>query len=88
MLAFARLPWFLALLLSIFLSSTVALADQTWTEIRSPRFRVVTDGSAKDGRMVGPELVELGVRDDRPDTTGPTQSVFLALGRHCAPMRK
>jgi tetratricopeptide (TPR) repeat protein len=56
MLAFARLPWFFALLLSIFLSSTDALADQTWTEIRSPHFRVVTDGSAKDGRMVANEF--------------------------------
>jgi len=55
-LAFARLPWFFASLLFTFLSVTDDLADQTWTEIRSPHFRVVTDGSAKDGRMVANEF--------------------------------
>ena len=58
MLALARRPWFLALLLSLFLSAD-ALADQAWIEIRSPHFRVITNGSARDGRMVANEFEQM-----------------------------
>jgi tetratricopeptide (TPR) repeat protein len=32
------------------------MADQTWTEVRSPNFRVITDGSGKDARTVANEF--------------------------------
>jgi tetratricopeptide (TPR) repeat protein len=59
MLAFARRLLLLAFLLPIALTSGNAFADQTWTEIRSPHFRVITDGSAKDGRMVANEFEQM-----------------------------
>ena len=36
-----------------------AHAEQAWTEIRSPHFRVLTDSSAKDGRMVANEFEQM-----------------------------
>jgi tetratricopeptide (TPR) repeat protein len=59
MLAHARRLLLSAFVLSILLPSSNALADQTWTEIRSPHFRVITDGSAKDGRQVANEFEQM-----------------------------
>ena len=33
--------------------------QQTWTEVRSPHFRVITDGSGKDGRTVANEFEQM-----------------------------
>ncbi len=35
------------------------MADQTWTEVRSPHFRVITDGSGKDARTVANEFEQM-----------------------------
>ncbi len=59
MLAHARRLLFLAFVLSILFSSANALADPTWTEIRSPHFRVITDGSAREGRTVANEFEQM-----------------------------
>jgi tetratricopeptide (TPR) repeat protein len=39
--------------------STAACAEQTWTEVRSPNFRVLTDSSAGDGRRVANEFEQM-----------------------------
>jgi hypothetical protein len=52
-------PLLLASLLPIVLSATNAMADQSWTEVRSPHFRVITDGSGKDARTVAKEFEQM-----------------------------
>ena len=49
----------LALLLTLFLALDPARAESTWTEIRSPHFRVLTDASGRDGRMVANEFEQI-----------------------------
>jgi tetratricopeptide (TPR) repeat protein len=44
---------------AVFLSTDKAIAEQTWTEVRSPHFRVVTDGSSKDARNVAYEFEQM-----------------------------
>jgi Tfp pilus assembly protein PilF len=59
---FRRIGYFVALLaaLSAVAMPRVAAADQKpWLEVRSPHFRVLTDGSARDGRRVAYELEEM-----------------------------
>jgi tetratricopeptide (TPR) repeat protein len=48
---------FLSLL--VVLSGTRALAEKPWTEVRSPHFRVLTNGSAADGRHVAHEFEQM-----------------------------
>jgi hypothetical protein len=59
MLALARRLLFHAFVLFILFSSAQAFADPTWTEIRSPHFRVITDGSAREGRTVANEFEQM-----------------------------
>jgi hypothetical protein len=54
-----RLFVLLAPLLPSLLSSRDALAEQTWTEVRSPHFRVITNGSSRDGRAVANEFEQM-----------------------------
>jgi tetratricopeptide (TPR) repeat protein len=54
-----RLLALLATFLPAVLSSREAFAEQTWTEIRSPHFRVLTNGSSKDGRKVANEFEQM-----------------------------
>jgi hypothetical protein len=54
-----RRPLLLVSLLPILLSTTNLTAEQTWTEVRSPHFRVITDGSAKDARTVADEFEQM-----------------------------
>lgn len=49
----------LVLLLMTMGGSAAALCEQTWTEIRSPHFRVLTDSSPGDGRRVANELEQM-----------------------------
>jgi tetratricopeptide (TPR) repeat protein len=49
----------LTFFLPVFLYSAHALAEQTWTEIRSPHFRVLTNGSGRDGRAVANEFEQM-----------------------------
>jgi tetratricopeptide (TPR) repeat protein len=49
------LCWFLLLLWS----SAHAAAEQSWTEVRSPHFTVLTDGGDKDARRVARELEQI-----------------------------
>lgn len=44
------------LCLTILLSSAAAFADKPWTEIRSPHFRVLTNGDLNDARHVAREF--------------------------------
>jgi hypothetical protein len=39
--------------------STKVVAEQTWLEVRSPHFRVITDGSSKDARNVAYEFEQM-----------------------------
>lgn len=50
--------WIL-LCLMILLSSATALADKPWTEVRSPHFRVLTNGSLSDARHVAREFEQM-----------------------------
>jgi hypothetical protein len=59
MRSFVRLFFLLASLLPTVLSSRKALAEQTWTEVRSPHFRVITNGSSRDGRAVANEFEQM-----------------------------
>ena len=54
-----RRPLLLVSLLPILLSTTNLIAEQTWTEVRSPHFRVITDGSGKDARNVAEEFEQM-----------------------------
>lgn len=45
-------------LLSMFITSAPA-SEKPWTEVRSPHFRVLTNGSAADGRKVAHEFEQL-----------------------------
>jgi hypothetical protein len=54
-----RLLVLLATLLPAVLSSREAFAEQTWTEIRSPHFRVITNGNSRDGRAVANEFEQM-----------------------------
>src|ERR1700722_15076748 len=54
-----RRPLFLVSLLPILLSTINLTAEQTWTEVRSPHFRVITDGSGKDARNVAEEFEQM-----------------------------
>jgi tetratricopeptide (TPR) repeat protein len=49
----------LASFLPPFLSAHNAIGEQTWTEVRSPHFRVVTDGSGNDARKVANEFEQM-----------------------------
>jgi tetratricopeptide (TPR) repeat protein len=49
----------LAFFLPIFLYSGNALGEQPWAEVRSPHFRVLTNGSSKDGRAVANEFEQM-----------------------------
>ncbi len=55
---FSAIPCLLLTLLLAALSGP-AHAEQTWTEIRSPHFRVLTDGSPREGRMVAHEFEQM-----------------------------
>src|SRR5215469_7654744 len=46
-------------LLAMPLSSRASAGDQPWTEVRSPHFRVLTDGSDKAARRVARELEQI-----------------------------
>jgi tetratricopeptide (TPR) repeat protein len=52
-------------------------AEQTWTEVRSPHFRVLTDGSEKDGRRVANQFEQMRFvfaqrfKDDRLESGAP-----------------
>ena len=47
-------------LLFVGVSSPVAQAsEKPWTEVRSPNFRVLTNGSAADGRRVAREFEQM-----------------------------
>jgi len=59
MLSSVRFCLLLASLLPVFLYTTGAIAEQPWIEIRSPHFRVVTNGSSKDGRKVANEFEQI-----------------------------
>ncbi len=42
-----------------FAKTFVARAEKPWTEVRSPHFRVLTNGSAADGRHVAHEFEQM-----------------------------
>jgi hypothetical protein len=71
----------LALVMAI---ATEAPSEQTWTEIRSPHFRVLTDASASDGRRVANEFEQMrnvfAVRfgDGEDVRTGPPLTILAA----------
>lgn len=46
-------------LAALFSSTSVLHADNTWTEVRSPHFRVLTDASAREGRDVANEFEQI-----------------------------
>ena len=46
-------------LVALLSSSSLARAEDTWTEVRSPHFRVLTDGSARDGRNVAEHFEQI-----------------------------
>lgn len=52
-------PFCLFLCLAILLTAAPAFAEQPWTEVRSPHFRVLTDGSASDARHVAREFEQM-----------------------------
>lgn len=75
---------FVLLLLSSFAVSTLTHAsDKRWIEIRSPHFRILTDGNEKDARRVAREfeqmheLFEVKIRRFKLDA-GPPLLVFAA----------
>jgi hypothetical protein len=43
----------------LFVLSCQAFGEQTWTEIRSPHFRVITDASGKDGRRIANQFEQM-----------------------------
>lgn len=45
--------------LPLFLPAPAAHAEPTWTEVRSPHFRVLTDGSGRDARLVAHEFEQM-----------------------------
>jgi len=49
----------LALLLSVLSSPNTRAGEHPWTEVRSPNFRVLTDGSAGEGRRVAREFEQM-----------------------------
>ena len=49
-LKFHKLLW--SFLFALFVFAQKADAESTWTEVRSPHFRVLTDGSAQQGRAM------------------------------------
>jgi tetratricopeptide (TPR) repeat protein len=59
MLVSALRPLVLVSLLPLLLATNNAKADTTWTEVRSPHFRVITDGSTKDARNVANEFEQM-----------------------------
>jgi hypothetical protein len=46
-------------LLPTLLYTKHAIGEQTWTEVRSPHFRVLTNGSSRDGRAVANEFEQM-----------------------------
>jgi tetratricopeptide (TPR) repeat protein len=46
-------------LAALFSAPSIVHAETTWTEVRSPHFRVLTDGSARDGREVANEFEQI-----------------------------
>ena len=63
--------WLLSCLVSCFaLLHTSASSAETWREVQSPHFRVITDGSDRDGRDVAKEFEQmrsvLGARFNNP----------------------
>ncbi len=53
------LPLLSVLLLALFPAFFKAAAENSWIEVRSPHFRVLTDGSARDGRDVANEFEQI-----------------------------
>ncbi len=51
LITFVLLPWWLY--------GSAVHAEATWTEVRSPHFRVLTDGSGHDGRVVAHEFEQM-----------------------------
>jgi tetratricopeptide (TPR) repeat protein len=52
-------PFFLTFAFILVLSSAVLASEKPWTEIRSPHFRVLTNGSEPDARKVAIEFEQL-----------------------------
>ena len=50
--------WLLLAITGVFCAHWAA-GEDTWTEVRSPHFRVVTNGSGKDGRRVANEFEQM-----------------------------
>ncbi len=72
-----------------FMSLPSAASDKPWTEIRSPHFRVLTNGNEKDARHIAREfeqmhnVFEFKIRRFRLDTGAPLL-VFAAKGQETA----
>lgn len=56
MQTFIRLTSIVLCLFGTFVFLPSARAEDRWTEVRSPHFRVITDGSEKDGRKVAEQF--------------------------------
>jgi tetratricopeptide (TPR) repeat protein len=56
-LKYCKLLWSVLFVLSVFIST--AQAEPTWTEVRSPHFRVLTDGSVQQGRAVAAQFEQM-----------------------------
>ena len=83
MLSSVRLNLLLVCLLPALLCTSNAIAEQPWIEVRSPHFRVLTNGSAKDGRTVANEFEQmryvLSLRfNDGDIQSGPPLTVIAA----------
>ena len=52
-------PYVLSLCLLLFVAPLLRSAEKPWIEVRSPNFRVLTDGSASDGRRVAREFEQM-----------------------------
>jgi hypothetical protein len=78
----------------VFLSAVSAVAAEKWVEVRSPNFRVISDGSEKDARHVAHEfeppaaessyagrLAEVELRDELP-TPSVNAAGVTALEKH------
>ncbi len=48
-----------SVLFVLFVFARMAEAESTWTEVRSPHFRVLTDGSAQQGRTVAAQFEQM-----------------------------
>ena len=59
MQTFIRLTSIVLYLFGTFVFLPSARAEDRWTEVRSPHFRVITDGSEKDGRRVAEQFEQM-----------------------------